>query len=144
MITTTTTTTTWWFFTPHTLWSPIGFTFHDGRCLKTNTAESSYDDVQRQSDRFLSRFISTRTCSTFYNCTSTAPLCHMVSRRMNLNGISYMIANRCDDDAIYLFGSTHTLFGSTHIMVGATLFYPTTIYDSHYLIVVRHNLGKID
>ena len=66
------------------------------------------------------------------------------ARRMNLNGISYMIANRCDDDAIYLFGSTHTLFGSTHIIVGATLFYPTTIYDSHYLIVVRHNLGKID
>ena len=48
------------------------------------------------------------------------------------------------DDAIYLFGSTHTLFGSTHITVGATLFYPTTIYDSHYLIVVRHNLGKTD
>ena len=48
------------------------------------------------------------------------------------------------DDAIYLFGSTHTLFGSTHIIVGATLFYPTTIYDSHYLIVVRHNLGKTD
>ena len=65
------------------------------------------------------------------------------------NEFEWNLLNDCEQTDVLMMRYTYlevriVLFGSTHIMVGATMFYPTTIYDSHYVSVVRHNIGKID